>query len=423
MNKRQKIHNQVFYYGLVLVAITLPFSLLANSLSMMIVVLNWIAEGNYSQKIKSIKNNFLFFLFILFYFLYIMGMFYTTNMRDGLFELQKKIPLLVFPVILATSCKLSLTRIENIMKLFFCSILTASLICLGYAAYRTNIFKTYDQPDWLSFSYKDLTAVIRIQHTYLALYVSFSIFILFYFLIKNYSYYNWLKKICSFFLVFYFTIFLFLLASRITIAALIIISFSGIIYWFYKKHKLFKGFLVLSIISLSLITIIFQLPFMKERFLFTLGIEQKTVLINQYGDGKNVTPEMRPFVWQCAWNGIRSNWFLGVGTGDVQETLQAQYKNINLNEAYNAEYNAHNQYIETWLGLGIIGLLSLLACMVAPIILAFRQMNYIYLSFILLFFICCFTESLLCRQQGVVFYALFNSVFAFHYKLKNHENA
>lgn len=414
-SRKAKIHKTIYYYSLILIAITLPYNLLANSICIILLTLNWAAEGNFRKKINLIKINFLpLGLFVFFYFLHLIGMLYTSNTNDGLFELQKKISLLIFPIVIATSDKLYLIQIKNILKLFFSSILIATIICLGYASYRTNLFETYANPYWLHFSYSDLTAIIGIQHTYLALYTGFSILILFYFAIKNYSHYGWQKKICFFSLIIYLIFFMFLLASRITIAAFMIILFAGIIYYFYKANKLVKGFLLLGIIGLFFTFLIFQLPFMMERIKHTLGIEQETVWINQYGDGESVQPEMRTFVWPCARNIIEANWFCGVGTGDVQDALQIQYKNINLDAAYNSKYNAHNQYMETLLGLGVIGLFSFLSCLIIPFIHAFSNKNYLYLSFLILFSICCLTESLLGRQHGIVFYSFFTSLFAFH---------
>ena len=160
----------------------------------------------------------------------------------------------------------------------------------------------------------------------------------------------------------------------------------------------------------------YQIPVIKERFMLALGIEQKDVWINQYGDGKGVIQDVRPLKWKCAWNVIKENWFLGVGTGDGQEELQLQYKRINFDIAFNEEYNTHNQYLQTWLGLGLVGLLLLISCLIFPAISAFQRKNYLYMSFLMLFSICCITESMLCRQNGIVFYAFFNSIFAFHFK-------
>lgn len=409
-NKQREIHAKVFYYTLILVAITLPFSLVLNSISIVLLTCNWLVEGGYVRKIKSIKHKSLFLIFILFYTLHLVGMIYTSNASEGLFDLEKKLSLLILPLVISTS-HLNTVQLKNILKSFLCSALISSIICLVYAFHRNNYFETFYHINWLYFSYSDLTEIINIQPAYLSLYIAFSILLSFFFLIENYSHYNWIKKITFFSLILYLTVFLFLLASRIAIVAMVIILFTGIIYFFYKKNELYKGVLVLMLTGISLLAIMYQIPIVNERFMHILGIEHKNIWISQYGDGK--VPEVRMIKWGCAWNIIKDNWIIGVGTGDIQDKLQIEYQNINFDIAFDSRFNAHNQYLQTWLGIGLIGLLSYLTCLIIPGLIAWRGKQYLYLSFIILFSICCFTESMLCRQNGIVFYAFFNSLFAF----------
>lgn len=411
---RPEIHQKIFYGGLILAAVTLPYSLLANSVSIILLLTNWLWEGNLSVKIQEIKKNSLLHIFFIFYALHITALLFTANTDNGFFELQKKLSLFVLPLVLATSNKLSSIQINNILKLFLSSILLTTFICLGYALYRTNILETYSNPNWLFFSYVDLTKIINLQPTYFALYVCMAILILLYLLSENNRSYNNFKKSLLFICIAYLVIFLFLLSSRMEILALVTVTFFGIIFYYYKIGKIFKGLAFIGIITIALMTIAYQLPFMRERVFDTLGVKQETIWINQYGDGKNAAPEMRKQKWKSSINVIKENWLLGVGTGDVQDELQKQYKNIGFEVGYTSRYNAHNQYLETWIGLGILGLLSLLSCLAIPLVLSFRNKNYLYAAFLLLFFLCCITESMLCRQHGIVFYSLFTSLFAFH---------
>lgn len=115
------------------------------------------------------------------------------------------------------------------------------------------------------------------------------------------------------------------------------------------------------------------------------------------------------------------SWIFGVGTGDGQGYLDRTYikyglytGNPNFNDRGYLGYNAHNQYFQYLLSLGIIGLLTYIVNLLVPVILAIRHLNYLYLFFLLLFAAGSITESNLCTQKGVVFFAFFNSMFAFH---------
>lgn len=423
MTRRQEIHDQIFYYGLILVALTLPFSLLANSISIILLTINWLVEGNFKEKLWPLRKDFLFLSFICFYLLHVLGMLYSDNFTNGSFELQKKLSLLVFPLIIATSRPMKTAQITSILGSLFLTTLATTVICLGYAIYRTDIITTFPTINWLYFSYRDLTMIINIQHTYLALYVCFSIFFLLHSFAENIRNFSTMKKAGILFLVLYLIFFLFLLASRAAIAAFIVISFLGILYYFIRAGRALMGWTVLAGLALFIGILIYQMPFMKERFLLTLGVEQETVWINQYGDGVSKPNEDRKLTWNAATRIIKENYLAGIGTGDVQDALQLEYKKAGFDVGYESRLNAHNQYLETWIGIGIVGFLSLITCLLAPAIRSYQENNTLYLAFLGLMVISFITECMLCRQQGVVFYAMFNSLFAFHLQKKSNSDS
>ncbi|MCX8491977.1 MAG: O-antigen ligase family protein, partial [Cyclobacteriaceae bacterium] len=100
-----------------------------------------------------------------------------------------------------------------------------------------------------------------------------------------------------------------------------------------------------------------------------------------------------------------------VGVGDVQNKLQEVYKRYFLKYSYMEKFNAHNEYVQTLLGLGFVGLIILLFTLAFPFYLAYKKQEIIYILFIALFAYCCITESMLHVQKGIVFYAFFNSLF------------
>jgi len=118
----------------------------------------------------------------------------------------------------------------------------------------------------------------------------------------------------------------------------------------------------------------------------------------------------RILVWQSGWQIIQEHPFFGVGTGDVKDALLEEYSHKGIKYAYSRRLNAHNQYLQTYLSVGLIGFLVLVAMLVWPGILAFRRKNYIYFFFILLVSMNILVESMFECQAGIVFYAFFNAV-------------
>jgi O-antigen ligase len=131
---------------------------------------------------------------------------------------------------------------------------------------------------------------------------------------------------------------------------------------------------------------------------------------------------LRFAIWKCSIDVVRSHGLTGVGTGDVQDSLQAAYdrRKFYFASQYNT-YNAHNQFLQETLAYGIAGFVSFTACIFIPFFAFFRSLRanaggwnkQLYCLFLLCFFIVCLTESILEISKGIVFYSLFNSIFAF----------
>jgi len=73
-------------------------------------------------------------------------------------------------------------------------------------------------------------------------------------------------------------------------------------------------------------------------------------------------------------------------------------------------FNPHNQFIQTAVALGIMGLLPFLLWMFIPLVLAIRRRDLLLILFLFLFFMNALPESLIERQAGVVFTVFFLSV-------------
>jgi O-antigen ligase len=89
------------------------------------------------------------------------------------------------------------------------------------------------------------------------------------------------------------------------------------------------------------------------------------------------------------------------------------YKERGMKGAFEHQLNAHNEYYQVFISLGIIGFILLLVTLYFPFIFAFRTGNTIYLLFLLIVVLNFLTESMFETQAGVMFYAFFNSLLCF----------
>lgn len=113
--------------------------------------------------------------------------------------------------------------------------------------------------------------------------------------------------------------------------------------------------------------------------------------------------EVRLVMWTTAAQ-IAADYPLGVGTGNVDEVLTAYLNRMGQTELAKMEYNPHNQYLQTAVELGWLGLLLLIAILVVGCIRAWKYRNGILLLVVTNLAFNMLFESMLQRQSGIVFY-------------------
>ena len=122
----------------------------------------------------------------------------------------------------------------------------------------------------------------------------------------------------------------------------------------------------------------------------------------------------RIFIWEACTDIIQENILAGVGTGDTKDALLEKYLKEEMSGAYEKSLNAHNQFFQTQISIGIIGSLLLLSSIFIPLFHSFRTTgNNLLTLFIIIIIINFLVESMLETQAGVMFYAFFNSLLLF----------
>lgn len=403
---RKEIPSLLFRFSLIAVAATLPLSIYANSIAIILLTFSWILEGNIFAKLRDITHRPLIIFFLFFYALFILGMLYTENIPVGKFNLEKKISLFVLPLILGTSQFFNESIKQTVLKFFVASCFIASLICLGNGFYKYFFYQ-----DSSYFFYMNLTSILDSHAIYFSMYVCFSIFILLSFLKNNFLVLKRHQKFFLFLIIFYFFCFIILLSARMVLVFLFFSLAIGGTYFSYKKRGLIAWFIILTLSSTAVVVIANRSVFLRERV--TKLFESDFSASPDKGNANGLT--IRLVKWQCSFEGIKDHLLLGTGTGDSQDYLNKCYERKNFWGQYPAyHFNSHNQYLETALTLGLAGLTFLLSCMIMPLVFAIRKKQILFISFLLLFAFNSLTESLLERQQGIVFFTFFISLFSFN---------
>jgi O-antigen ligase len=205
-------------------------------------------------------------------------------------------------------------------------------------------------------------------------------------------------------LIVVFIFFISLLSSRMALASLTVTLSFLVLCHFYSIKKPGQGFVVLSGLLILMFLSIWVNPVSRfhswiEPMSTPLSADQNTPHWNSVN--------LRLLSWEASLDASRTFWPVGTGTGDGQLVLNQYYSNLGI-LGYNV--NSHNQYLQTFIELGVPGIASLLFCLYGPLFRAFRQ-NPLHFSFMVLFGMMCLTESMLVRPKGIAFFAMFQSSF------------
>jgi len=220
---RKQIHEQVYFYLLILIAISLPLSVYTTSMFMVQLALNWVLEGKYIEKWKMVARNRALQLLLLIFALHLVGLLWSDDLAYGLKVLRIRLPLLALPVIIATSKPLDMLRVRRILLLFSLAVLVATM---------ASVLKIIG---WLPGGiegYRDLS--LFIHHIRFSLMVVLSLLISFYFLIIYRGSVSRFERIYHTVLIIWFPVFLVLLK---TLSGIMV---AGLLAFFLLLRALFE---------------------------------------------------------------------------------------------------------------------------------------------------------------------------------------
>jgi O-antigen ligase len=94
-----KYKKNITEFFLLLLAFLIPVYKNFVPITILLLLLFWFVNGNYKNKFRGLIKNKTGFIFFGFYILYVTGMLYTSNFPRGIFDLEVKLSLIIFPLI------------------------------------------------------------------------------------------------------------------------------------------------------------------------------------------------------------------------------------------------------------------------------------------------------------------------------------
>jgi len=373
----------------------------------MLIFITWIIFSNKSFDMSSTKTR-LVILFTALYIIFIIGLIYTADIKESFSTFEAKSAIFFFPLIFGTTTLLHRSLLDKITIHFLIATTIANIAGLIYGA--VNYFQIQDIN---LLTGKNILFFPGFRPFLMGLFCLTAIIVSF----------NKLKeKPIRMRSLLYAAIIILSITVLLLSTRTIILCWLGIIiYYTIVLSESSRQKLTMLTISVIVLFISFlSIPLAKDQWneLFDTTPGSNIVLDQDSSLGKDWGGKaLRIAIWKCSADILKDHWLLGVGTGDVQDSLQQAYEDRKFYFAsrYN-RYNAHNEYIQISLATGLPGLIILLSCILYPIWNYKRKFtSSVYLLFLLLFSFICFSESLLEANKGVIWYSFFNSIFAFGY--------
>ncbi|MEO0472342.1 MAG: O-antigen ligase family protein [Bacteroidota bacterium] len=395
-----QVHQHIRNASLLLLAFFLPLSRSAVSISIGILFVNWLIEGQFSSKWHRLREHPLSLAFIGLFGLYTLGLTHSDSLSVGLQEVWGKSPLLILPLVIGSGQRIGKNKLSQLLLVFVVGTFLACLLGLGIGLYNGFAAGEAFNSKYLTYSF--LADAADLHPAYFTLFLGLSSFALF-------RFYHLEKKKWPLVLLVFNLSYMILLSSRAQLLAFMLLAFCGGIVWAKQMGKIPQAIIACLIFALISLGAVSQSPALQKRFQSILDAStysaQPENIVSSFS--------IRRVVWNSSWQMIKENPWLGVGTGEVRSALVSQYKRDGYHYAAEKRLDSHNQYIGTILALGVFGGIYLIVTFLMGFHIAWKQKNWLYLFFLLFFTMACLTENMLDRQWGITFFALFNTVFAF----------
>ena len=236
-------HDKIYIYILAFTVLSIPLSRFAISLSMLFLTLNWILELNFKTKWERIKKNKGIIFFSLVFFVHIIWLINTENFHYAIKDISNKVILLLYPIILGTSRKITNKELKQILLWLTLSVIVASLISTSVLIGITKI------------QINDIREIsLFMSHIRFSLLIDFCIFSLFY-LIYSKKYILSRSEIIIYIIgIMWLVVFLYLLKSYTGIIIFFIVSLVVLIRISMQTKALIpRFFLQVSVITILLL--------------------------------------------------------------------------------------------------------------------------------------------------------------------------
>jgi hypothetical protein len=351
-----------------------------------------------------------FFLNSSLFLIYLFSLLYTEDVFYGLRKLSTSVSLLIFPLIFASMSKRCLDYVLDRRHDLMWYFISATII-LNIAAF-IKFYLHYSFDDVLIHFVNIIRSDIygwKINPIYLSMHICISMIFSLFLFQKGL---NWQKLAVLIVINAFFVVFLMLLIKKGPLIALMLVT--GFLAVMFKNKKLY---LVFAVGVIGMIGVILFIPKVNARFSELLQVQHAD-------ESMTNSTNIRFSIYECVMKVIPEAGALGYGIGDGKNELINCYEN-NISFLADHKYNSHNQFMGIILKVGYVGLGLFTLFLLFHLVRAFERKNYLLISVLMFYCIVMFSENIIERENGVLYFSLFINLFLmldYNYKSQSSAN-
>jgi O-antigen ligase len=360
--------------------------------------------------------NKLLIAFILFYIAYVIGAIYTDNAPLARNYLEYKLSFILIPL-------LFFVRPKGIIDLFSVAVGLILGVFVTAITSFVNGIQCYNKIDYFLECFT--SSYLTKEHpTYFAVYLTLAIAL---------SWYGWLKDFRYFkiqFVLFFNIIAISMLALGLSLSGILFALLTTtflVLLFIYRKWGKIASLSAFLAAPLLLFILFFSVPSLKSDMLSSANsVESFFNDPEQFleFDGTHNGDDVRLIMWTVTTKEFLEHPF-GVGTGNVDYYLSKRLRSYHqmelakMDDTKQIMFNPHNQYLQTGLEVGIIGLLILLFIIVYGFYYGIKSRNWLLILVTANLGFNCLFESMLQRQSGIVFFTFWIIILSLSHNSKN----
>ncbi len=408
--------RQIFQYWLGVIACIFCFQpklIVPGILGLLILVI----VGYRKKQIVFQWSKPLIFL-VLLYLVYLAGILFTNHLDIALKYAEYKMSLVIFPALLSVRFKEKL-ELTPVVTGLVAGLLIASFLGLinSYDIYlQTHDFNNAFGSSLFSY----------IHHpSYFSVFLTIGLAAIWYGYFQDWKGYRLIPVLA---VSMYFMVLQLFCFSFAGMLFLTLLGFIVLLVWIFKRFG--------KIVFLVFVVLLPAIPFLvyKNYVHIYNTVNEMIAAVGEYAKDPSGFVEkkkdavagndVRLIMWTVSTQEFATH-PMGVGTGNLDDHLSyrlakyGQYEMAKQDEKHSIRYNPHNQYLQTGLETGIIGLVIFVLILASSIVFAWKNKNWILLILAANLAFNSIFESMLQRESGIVFYTFWICVLVLYSNSRN----